>query len=76
VKPSEALALKRAAVREATQRFRATNPRVFASVVHGTDEDGSDLDVIVDALQGTTLFPTWVDCRPNSRNYWASRWMW
>jgi predicted nucleotidyltransferase len=56
MKPSAALALKRAAVREATQRFRAANPRVFGSVVHGTDQDGSDLDVLVDALPGATLF--------------------
>lgn len=56
MKPSAALALKRAAVREATQRYRAANPRVFGSVIHGTDQDGSDLDVLVDALPGTTLF--------------------
>jgi len=56
MKPSVALALKRAAVREATRRFRATNPRVFGSVVRGTDKDGSDLDLLVDALPGTTLF--------------------
>jgi predicted nucleotidyltransferase len=43
-------------VREATQRYRATNPRIFGSVVHGTDQDGSDLDVLVDALPGATLF--------------------
>jgi predicted nucleotidyltransferase len=56
MKPSTALASNRAAVREATQRFRATNPRVFGSVVHGTDQEGSDLDVLVDALPGATLF--------------------
>lgn len=56
MKPSAALALKRAAVREATRRFHTTNPRVFGSVVHGTDQDGSDLDLLVDALPGATLF--------------------
>jgi predicted nucleotidyltransferase len=56
MKPSAALALKRTAVREATGRFRTTNPRVFGSVVHGTDQDGSDLDLLVDALPGATLF--------------------
>ncbi len=56
MKPSAALARKRAAVREATTRFRTANPRVFGSVVHGTDQDGSDLDVLVDALPGATLF--------------------
>jgi len=56
VKPSAALDLNRSAVREATSRFRAANPRVFGSVLHGTDRDGSDLDLLVDALPGATLF--------------------
>ncbi|HJS05430.1 MAG TPA: nucleotidyltransferase family protein, partial [Variovorax sp.] len=37
-------------------RFRAVNPRIFGSVLHGTDGDGSDLDLLVDALPGATLF--------------------
>ncbi len=56
MKPSAALDLKRAAVREAASRFRTANPRVFGSALHGTDKDGSDLDLLVDALPGTTLF--------------------
>jgi predicted nucleotidyltransferase len=28
---------------------------VFGSVLHGTDRDGSDLDLLVDALPGATL---------------------
>ena len=56
MKPSAALDLKRAAVREAAGRFRTANPRVFGSALHGTDRDGSDLDLLVDALPGTTLF--------------------
>ena len=56
MKPSVALDLKRAAVREAASRFHTTNPRVFGSVLHGADQDGSDLDLLVDALPGTTLF--------------------
>ncbi len=48
--------MKRSAVREAVDRFRTTNPRVFGSVLHGTDQDGSDLDLLVDALPGATLF--------------------
>ena len=31
------------------------NPRIFGSVLHGTDRDGSDLDLLVDALPGATL---------------------
>lgn len=56
MRPSFALDLKRSAVHEAAGRFRVTNPRVFGSVVHGTDTDGSDLDLLVDALPGATLF--------------------
>ena len=56
MKPSIALDLKRNAVREAVSRFHTANPRVFGSVLHGDDQDGSDLDLLVDALPGTTLF--------------------
>ena len=37
-------------------RFRVANPRIFGSVLHGTGRDGSDLDLLVDALPGATLF--------------------
>jgi predicted nucleotidyltransferase len=50
------LDLKRAAVRDTARRYRTANARVFGSVVRGTDKDGSDLDVLVDALPGATLF--------------------
>lgn len=56
MKPSIVLDLKRSAVREAAGRFRTANPRIFGSVLHGTDQDGSDLDLLVDALPGATLF--------------------
>ena len=49
------LDMKRSVVREAVSRFRTANPRVFGSVLHGTDQDGSDLDLLVDALPGATL---------------------
>lgn len=32
-----------------------TNPRVFGSVVRGEDEDGSDLDILVDPAPKTSL---------------------
>ena len=44
------------AVRDTATRFRTVNPRVFGSVVRGDDTDGSDIDVLVDPLPGTTLF--------------------
>ena len=56
MRPSVVLDMQRSAVREVTSRFRAANPRVFGSVLHGTDQDGSDLDLLVDALPGATLF--------------------
>lgn len=56
MKPSVALDQKRNAVRDAASRFRTANPRVFGSTLHGDDHDGSDLDLLVDALPGATLF--------------------
>jgi uncharacterized protein len=56
VKPSLALHQKRQAVLQAAAQFRTTNLRVFGSVLHGHDHDGSDLDVLVDTLPGATLF--------------------
>jgi len=56
MRPSVVLDMKRSAVREAASRFRAANPRIFGSVLHGTDQDGSDLDLLVDTLPGATLF--------------------
>lgn len=56
MRPSLVLDLKRAVIRDVASRFRAANPRVFGSVLEGTDQDGSDLDLLVDALPGATLF--------------------
>ena len=56
MRPSLLLDLKRSAIREAVSRSRLTDPRVFGSVLHGTDHEGSDLDVLVDALPEATLF--------------------
>ncbi len=56
MRPSSVFDLKRHVIREAAGRFRTINPRIFGSVLHGTDQDGSDLDLLVDALPGTTLF--------------------
>ena len=54
--PSAAPEANQQAIREAVQRFRTRNPRVFGSVLHGADKDGSDLDLLVDPLPGVTLF--------------------
>ncbi len=56
MKPSEALQNHITAIRSAVQRHHTRNPRVFGSVLDGTDRDGSDLDLLVDPLPETTLF--------------------
>lgn len=56
MKPSTALETHRNYIREVTAKYRAANPRVFGSVVRGTDTSESDLDILVDALPGATLF--------------------
>ncbi len=56
MKPSEALQRHREAIREIVARHHATNPRVFGSVLHGEDTEGSDLDLLIDPTPETTLF--------------------
>lgn len=55
MRPSEVFEQNRQLIRDITARYRVTNPRVFGSVLHGDDKDGSDLDIVVDAPLGTTL---------------------
>ena len=47
---------QRAAIRSLVSRHRATNPRLFGSVLRGNEALGSDVDILVDALPGATLF--------------------
>lgn len=56
MKPSLVLQQNREAIRQAIARYPVRNPRVFGSVLHDRDADGSDLDLLVDPLPGTTLF--------------------
>jgi len=56
LRPSEVLKSRRAAIRAAVERYNVRNPRVFGSVLTGADTEGSDLDLLVDAPPGTTLF--------------------
>lgn len=55
MKPSSALQVIREAIRKLVQRCRSRKPRVFGSVLRGEDREGSDLDILVDPLPGTTL---------------------
>lgn len=56
MRPSEACRKHKEIIRQVVARHRAANPRVFGSVLHGDDTEGSDLDLLVDATERTTLF--------------------
>jgi uncharacterized protein len=56
MKPSEALAAHRAELRELVSRYDVKNPRIFGSVLTSTDDEESDLDLLVDATDTTSLF--------------------
>lgn len=55
MRPSLLLEANRIAVREIALRHRVGDVRVFGSVVHGDDTDCSDLDVLVEPTDETTL---------------------
>ncbi len=55
MRPSQALQSHRAAIREIATRHHVRNVRVFGSVLHGGDADGSDLDLLVEPTAETTL---------------------
>ena len=56
MKPSEILAEKRDEVLAVIAASRFDNPRLFGSVARGEDKEGSDLDILVDAHEGASLF--------------------
>jgi predicted nucleotidyltransferase len=56
MRPSIALQENRAAIRSVVERHRARNARVFGSVLHGDDHEGSDLDILIDPTPDTTMF--------------------
>lgn len=56
MKPSEALALNRAAIRRLVASHRGRNARVFGSVLRGQDTESSDLDILIDPTPEMTLF--------------------
>ena len=55
MRPSLALQTNRAAIRSVVERHRGSNARVFGSVLHGDDHEGSDLDILIDPTPNTTL---------------------
>lgn len=56
MKPSTALQINREFIRRVVATHHAYNPRVFGSVVHGDDREGSDLDLLIEPTTETTLF--------------------
>jgi len=55
MKPSVALNKNRDKIRDIALNHRVNNVRVFGSTARGDDTDGSDLDLLVDPTQETTL---------------------
>ena len=56
MKPSEALTTHRAELRQLISRYGLSRPRVFGSVLSGTDTEESDLDLLVEPAESTSLF--------------------
>lgn len=55
MRPSHALQSHREAVRRIVLQHHAQNVRVFGSVLRGEDTDDSDLDLLIEPTQETTL---------------------
>jgi len=60
MRPSEALRQHRAEIRSVVEKHGAKNPRVFGSVLHGQDTEDSDLDLLVDPIDGRTTLTSLV----------------
>ncbi len=57
MRPSELVRAKAAEIRALTARYPTlVHPRVFGSAARGDDRPDSDIDILVDALEGATLF--------------------
>ncbi len=55
MRPSQALDRHREEIRRIVSENRSSNPRVFGSVLHGEDAEGSDLDLLIDPAPETSL---------------------
>ena len=56
MKPSDALAAHRGELRELVTHHGLAGARIFGSVLTGTDDEESDLDLLVDPAEKTSLF--------------------
>lgn len=55
MRPPLALQTHRATIRSVFESHRACNARFFGSVLHGDDQEGSDLDILIGPTPQTTL---------------------
>lgn len=55
MRPSEILPQHRDTIRKLVLDAGMANPRVFGSVLHGDDKEGSDLDLLVDPAPRASL---------------------
>jgi predicted nucleotidyltransferase len=53
--PSKALKAHKTELIELARQYGAANIRLFGSVLRGTDNESSDLDLLVDMPEGATL---------------------
>jgi uncharacterized protein len=56
LRPSAALQDHRDEVRAIIARYPVQNARFFGSTSRGDDQDGSDLDILVEPTEATTLY--------------------
>ena len=54
--PSQALSLHRARIREIALSHHVRDVRVFGSALRGDETEGSDLDLLVEPTESTSLF--------------------
>ncbi|HEV7416015.1 MAG TPA: nucleotidyltransferase domain-containing protein [Tianweitania sediminis] len=55
MRPSEALAKHRDEGIAILAKYPVSNPRVFGSVARGEDTEGSDLDILVEAIPDVAI---------------------
>jgi predicted nucleotidyltransferase len=55
MRPSEVLPLHRETIRQLVMQAGMANPRVFGSVLHGNDQEDSDLDLLIDPAPRASL---------------------
>ena len=56
MKSSIAYQQHREAIRQIVEQHNARNPRIFGSVLHGQDTAESDIDILIDTTEETSLF--------------------